>query len=372
MSSAKAQAKGSAILKSATIKKFGLFSDETLEFSPGINVFIGRNGCGKSHLLKLLYTLVKECGRSADGAGVLDAEKLDVRLAQKLARVFRPDDNRIGRLVQRRQGPGTAEVFATFGNGGKCGFKLSSFDKLTDAKGDVGPLQKAAFLPSREVLALYEGFISAYLMRELSFDETFYDICVSLSASQLRGSRSETVNALVKPLEDEIRGKVSLEGGRFYVTGVGEGSIEAHLVSEGWRKLAALAQLIINGTLTQNGFLFWDEPEANLNPRMVVQLAETLQRLAHQGIQVFVISHDYLLTNRLSLASEYPGQLPEDQRCEVKFFGLTRRGADERGVSISSGSRLADLTDNPILAEYAALYDYEGSLFDRSRNQGQG
>lgn len=174
------------------------------------------------------------------------------------------------------------------------------------------------------------------------------------------------LDALVKPLEEEIRGKVSLEGGRFYVTGA-DGSIEAHLVSEGWRKLAALAQLIINGTLTKNGFLFWDEPEANLNPKMVVQLSDTLLRLANQGIQIFVVSHDYLLTTRLSLASEYPQQIPEDQRCPVKFFGLARRGSDEKGVSVSSGSKLADLQDNPILAEYAALYDYEGSLFEKTQ-----
>ena len=53
----------------------------------------------------------------------------------------------------------------------------------------------------------------------------------------------------------------------------------------------------------------------------------------------------------------------------VKFFGLARRGSDEKGVSVSSGSKLADLQDNPILAEYAALYDYEGSLFEKSQTQ---
>ena len=177
------------------------------------------------------------------------------------------------------------------------------------------------------------------------------------------------LDVLVKPFEEEIRGKVSLEGGRFYVMG-DDGSIEAHLVSEGWRKLAVLAQLIINGSLTRNGFLFWDEPEANMNPKMVVQLSETLLRLAKQGIQVFVVSHDYLLTTRLSLASEYPGAIPEEQRCPVKFFGLARKGSDEKGVSVSSGSKLADLQDNPILAEYAALYDYEGELFAKSQGQG--
>lgn len=356
------------ILKSASIKNFGLFTEETLEFSPGLNVFIGRNGCGKSHLIKLLYTLVKECGEMPGNGSVLEAETLENRLAKKLAGVFRPDNDRIGRLVQRGTGRRSAEVRAAFSDGKKCGFKLSSLDKISNAKSNLGTLQEAAFLPSREVLALFEGFIAAYKKRELSFDETFNDVCVALSASQLRGKRDGMLDVLVKPLEDEIRGKVSLEGGRFYVTGA-DGSIEAHLLSEGWRKLAVLAQLIINGTLTKNGFLFWDEPEANLNPRMVVQLSDTLLRLANQGIQVFVVSHDYLLTTRLSLASEYPDSIPENQRCPVKFFGLARRGSDEKGVSVSSGSTLADLQDNPILAEYAALYDYEGGLFDKSQTQ---
>ena len=356
------------ILQSASIRRFGLFTDETLEFSPGLNVFVGRNGCGKSHLIKLLYTLVKECGEVPGHGSVLESTRLENRLEKKLAGVFRPDSDRIGRLVQRSRGRGVAEVSATFSNGKKCGFKLSSLDKISSAKGDVGALQMAAFLPSREVLALYEGFLAAYEKRELSFDETFRDICLALSEKQRRGPRDVALDDLARPLEEEIRGKVSLEGGRFYVTGQ-DGSIEAHLVSEGWRKLAALAQLIINGTLTRNGFLFWDEPEANLNPRMVVQLSDTLLRLANQGIQVFVVSHDYLLTTRLSLASEYPDAIPQEQRCPVRFFGLARRGSDEKGVAVSSGSRLADLQDNPILSEYAALYDYEGSLFEKTQSQ---
>ncbi len=354
------------ILKSATIRKFGLFTDDTLEFSPGINVFIGRNGCGKSHLLKLLYTLVKVCGDRPGHDSVLEAEKLENRLSRKLAGVFRPESDRIGRLVQRGMGRGTAKIEATFTNGKGCAFSLSRYDKVSEAEGNVGRLHEAAFLPSREVLALFEGFIAAYQKRELSFDETFYDICVALSAGQIRGRRDRLLDTLVKPLEEEIRGKVSLEGGRFYVTGT-DGGIEAHLVSEGWRKLAALAQLIVNGTLTKNGFLFWDEPEANLNPKMVVQLSDTLLRLAHQGIQIFVVSHDYLLTTRLSLASEYPDAISEDLRCPVKFFGLVRRGGDEKGVAVSSGDKLADLHDNPILAEYSALYDYEGSLFAKTQ-----
>lgn len=355
-------------LRSVSLKKFSLFTNESLRFSPGINVIIGRNGSGKTHLLKLLYTLVKECGDIPGGTSVLEAKKLEHRIGEKLAGVFRPEGDHIGRLVQREPNRTSASVFATFSNGRSCGFKLSSLDKVSQASGNVGALAQAAFIPSRDVLALYEGFIAAYQKRELSFDETFYDLCIALSASQLRGPRNAMLQSLVKPLEKEIRGRVNLSGGRFYVSNK-DGNIEAHLVSEGWRKLAVMAQLIVNGTLTENGFLFWDEPEANLNPKMVVQITETLMRLANQGIQVFVVSHDYLLTTRLSLASEYPNGIKEELRCPIKFFGLTRRGEDEKGVKVTSGERLADLEDNPIVAEYAALYDYEGELFEKGRTK---
>ncbi|WP_235919581.1 AAA family ATPase [Heliomicrobium undosum] len=34
---------------------FSAFDNIDLSFSPGINVFIGRNGTGKTHIMKALY-----------------------------------------------------------------------------------------------------------------------------------------------------------------------------------------------------------------------------------------------------------------------------------------------------------------------------
>lgn len=44
------------------------------------------------------------------------------------------------------------------------------------------------------------------------------------------------------------------------------GDIAAPLLVEGWRKLATLAYLIANGSLTTKSILFIDEPESSLNP----------------------------------------------------------------------------------------------------------
>lgn len=41
--------------KSVRLQNFTVFKDLKLKFSPGINVFVGENGTGKTHLLKTLY-----------------------------------------------------------------------------------------------------------------------------------------------------------------------------------------------------------------------------------------------------------------------------------------------------------------------------
>lgn len=52
--------------------------------------------------------------------------------------------------------------------------------------------------------------------------------------------------------------------------------MEFNLVAEGLRKIALLWQLIKNGTLEKESVLFWDEPEANINPEYIPVLAELL------------------------------------------------------------------------------------------------
>ena len=69
-----------------------------------------------------------------------------------------------------------------------------------------------------------------------------------------------------------------LDDGRFYLK-TQTGKLEAHLVAEGMRKLAMIARLIATGSLIGTGSLFWDEPEANLNPKVIKQVARTILQL---------------------------------------------------------------------------------------------
>jgi len=53
------------MLKSLKIKNFTVFSEAEIDFSPGLNVVIGENNTGKSHLLKLAYVITSICYEAA-------------------------------------------------------------------------------------------------------------------------------------------------------------------------------------------------------------------------------------------------------------------------------------------------------------------
>lgn len=110
--------------------------------------------------------------------------------------------------------------------------------------------------------------------------------------------------------------------------------------------------------------LFWDEPEANLNPQLARELIEFLRHLAQQKVQIFLATHDTLVAQRLSLASEY-GLKPAIPIC---FFGLFRDEAGE--VRTDSGSVLADLAHNPMLEEFTRFNDDERQAFEKSLSDG--
>jgi hypothetical protein len=340
------------------LKEFGAFEDVSIEPTPGLNVFLGTNSTGKSHAMKAMYTPLKTLEQQ--GTTI----PLEMRLQEKFANVFRPDDGYMGRLVRRRVGQGKGHI-EIHGTNGDVSIVLNTKGKQPlQAKSTWKVEAPAIYLPTREVLAMYEGFIAAYQDRQLSFDETYYDACIALSRATLKGPRSEQAKVLIEPIEAELGGKVALQGNRFYVVRK-DGVMEAHLVAEGLRKIACLAHLVTNGSLTRNGVLFWDEPEANLNPRLVDLVVDILLELGKRGVQTFITTHDYLLSHKLSLIAEYKKQpdLP------IRFFAFHRK--DGGGpVLVGRGDTLADLPSNPILDEFNKHYDFERRLFDEGLSGG--
>ncbi|MCC6605064.1 MAG: AAA family ATPase [Anaerolineae bacterium] len=356
-------------IQSLSVKNFTAFSKADFEFSPGINILIGENSTGKSHILKLIYGLL-EMPKFNDNQGEVSKSAL------KLIDIFKPYSNKLESFRRKsRQNSRlkeNLEVRLSLESQATVGFKIQddaqweaniSFYASSFAQISV-PL--ALFLPSREVLSIYPGFIAAYLNRETAFDETYYDLCVALNANPLRKEKYESVKQLIEPLEKVFGGenKVTKEGDHFFVDLPDAGQLEAQLVAEGYRKLASLVYLIRNGSLTTDSVLLWDEPEANLNPKLIAAVVEFLINLANAGVQIFIATHNYLFSQEISLRAEYG--LNEN----IRFFSLYRR-PDIDGVLVESGDTLAQLNNNPILDAYVAHEERENRLlYDESEAKG--
>nr|MCU0346321.1 ATP-binding protein [Saprospiraceae bacterium] len=109
--------------------------------------------------------------------------------------------------------------------------------------------------------------------------------------------------------------------------------------------------------------LFWDEPEANLNPKYILVVSKFLQTLAKAGCQIFVATHDYLLPYDLSLSKEY--QDVEGGAPDMKFFSLYK---GENGTAVEEGATMPDLNHDPIHEGLSQHNNREDVLFRKSLN----
>ncbi|MCP4699100.1 MAG: AAA family ATPase [Gammaproteobacteria bacterium] len=323
------------MLQSIDIKKLTVFSEISCRFSPQLNVISGENGTGKSHLLKLAYAVLAasaEEGRKTNASPPAKA-LLQKALAKKLGGVFRPEN--LGRLVRRKQGRGRCEIGLAFAES-ELAIEFSfaamsksevSIDKLPISWADKFPV----FLPARELLTIYPGFVSVYDNHYLEFEETSRDTCVLLGAPILRGPKEKRVKELLAPLEKAMGGGIVLDkNGRFYLNISGQGQLEMPLAAEGLRKLATLARLIATGFLLDKGYLFWDEPEANLNPKLIKKAAHAILKLGQSGIQVFIATHSLFLMRELDILM----RTSEFKEIKARFFGLQ---PDKEGIIAEQG-----------------------------------
>lgn len=344
------------MLEQLQVKKFTVFHDEQFHFSKGLNVIVGENSAGKSHLLKLAYALIATSAQAGKKLNGTEPTKTYLQKAygDKLTGVFRPES--LGRLASRKQGRERCEVALVFADPSLNTRISFATNSQTDVQVDQPPArweaQSPLYLPTRELLTIYPGFVSVYENHYLEFEETWRDTCIHLGALTLKGKRADATAALLEPLETALGGKVVLDNnGRFYLNIPGSGNMEMPLVAEGYRKLAMLARLISNGIIQAQGYLFWDEPEANLNPRLIRLAAQVIHALCLRGVQVFIATHSFFLLKELDLLSR-------QQAIAQRFIGLNRQAGD-LSVSSQQVDCLAGLTHLVALDEELSQYDRE-------------
>ena len=328
-------------LTKVQLECFTAFSKLELDLSPGINVLVGANGTGKSHLMKVCYAACDAC-------------KKNIPFAEKLVQVFLPSGRVLGRLVKRQPGSsqavirvfrGRLRLHSSFSNHATS----TSSAKTQRSRGWRDDPVESVYIPVKEMLSNAPGFRSLYAAREIHFEEIYTDILDRAYVPILRGPMEPQRKHLLAILQNAIEGKVTVKNEEFFRRNR-QGNLEFSLLAEGMRKLALLWLLIQNGTLQSGSVLLWDEPETNLNPKLFGTLMDVLLELQRTGVQVFLATHDYVILKELDLRKE-------DQD-HVVFHSLYRE-ADKGEIRCRTTHSYLDIDPNAIADTFDDLYDRE-------------
>lgn len=325
------------------LSNFTAFTELDFRPSAGINVLIGANATGKTHLLKVGYAACVSPGDTGGSASTGFSNTVVV--------VFRPQDYRLEQLMHRRDGAN--ETLVTVTRDGESVQLIVRNDKQPvggrlPASPAMDRGSSATYIPAKEMLAHAPGFRSLYAEREVYFEQVYLDIIDRAFLPPLR-ELDEAASGIMSRLEEAMHGNVATEGEAFFLETADAGRLEFMLVAEGHRKLGLLWLLVRNGSLRPGSVLFWDEPDANLNPALMGMVVDVLLKLQRMGVQVFLATHNYVILKEFDLQRQ-----PEDQ---VAFHALYR---DEAGdVRMASTDNYLDIHPNAIADTFASLYERE-------------
>lgn len=330
------------------LERFTAFEKLDLKLSPGINVLVGANGTGKTHLMKVAYAA---CDISKPRTSAQPVRRTE--FAEKLVRVFLPSGWALGRLAKRQSGGSSEGKIAVYRNDNVLRLRFihlvtdPSMAKATGVKKFTAEAVKSVYIPVKEMLANAPGFRSHYAQREVHFEEIYDDILTRAYQAPPRGPVPHDRKELLDILGNAITGKVVETRQEFFLRNK-QGNLEFTLLAEGMRKLGLLWLLIRNGALQPDSVLFWDEPETNLNPKLYRPLIEILLKLQRSGVQIFIATHDYAILKGIDL-----GRQKGDQ---ILFHSMYRDEAGD-GIACNSTDRYVMMQPNTIADAIDELYD---------------
>ncbi|MCB5271575.1 MAG: ATP-binding protein [Candidatus Cloacimonetes bacterium] len=364
------------MITNLTLKNFTVFKDLSIDFSAKINVIIGENGTGKSHLLKAAYALC-----SANN-GLCSQEKISNKeinnaLTDKLLNVFLPPDLKLWKMRKTGVAKDTW-MKASFVPDKEISLRFRSNSKSVtiEKNSDYDHYSwNPIFIPTKELLTFLRGFgnveIDKSVLR-LIFDETYFDLATKLLNDAGQEPR-EKEEWLLESLVNKMEGRFSLDAGEMsfqpgtyveYADGKAKDGkltyfspqrkdvFSPNMMAEGFRKFGILQRLLQNCSLVPgvSGSLFWDEPESNLNPQLMKLLVQTMLELSRSDQQIILATHDYVLLKWLDLlANANAGD-------HIRFHALSRENGN---VNVQSADDYRQLNCNAIANTFSDLYDEE-------------
>ena len=342
---------GDGCISKVHLTNFTAFQDLEMTCSPGVNILIGANGTGKTHIMKALYA----------ACDITTGQVTDY--PEKLVRVFMPFRGMLGRLV-KRQPYGSIKTDVRVLAGAKSGIRICRGDAklrvfftrhnlLKTAHVTGGDAwrkirMESVYIPVKEMLANAPGFLSLYYQRKIHFEEVYADILTRAYLPVPLGPTTDTQRRLLRDLSKIIQGRVVIMGEEFFLRNSSHGSLEFSLLAEGMRKLGLLWLLIRNGTFAPEmcATLFWDEPETNLNPKMFRILVGTLLQLQRDGVQIFLATHSYGLLKEFDLQS--------DKTDRIAYHSLFKEDGD---IRCNTATHFLGIHPNAIVEAWDNIYE---------------
>ncbi len=361
------------MLKSLHIKQFTVFQDALFEFSPGLNVIVGDNGTGKTHVLKLGYLFSRAWSDLMARVSRVNTQRAESYLDERLLGLFRVSD--LGMLVRQRYKGSARLVAAVSGHIPTVQIRMPNeppfkspglpedmpwdieIRRAKDASGTLNAkvvpdaaatnafLPQQVFVPSKEMVSLFKGLIGLFeKYREFPLDVTYRDLAVAMSTLKPREVSSIFPDVLQR-IQRLLGGDLKLDSGDLVFERSDGSRLESQLLAEGHRKLAMLIYLLRYGVIERGSTVFWDEPEANLNPAAIKLLADALFVLTGLGVQVILATHSLFLLREFEILKMNNGQVSHPG---VRYFGL---GLQRTQAVVSQGEDIASIDPLVLLDE---------------------
>ncbi len=338
------------------LENFTAFSNTRLELSPKINILIGENATGKTHLLKAIYSLYTALSER-DKNSSFEQGPFPQTLTSHFIDIFLPLDRKLGKL-HRHGATAQSVVSARFASGLEIEavfHKNSKTLELADVALESLGQSQAVFIPAKEILSLMKGFISLYETYDLSLDQTYQNLALLLDLPEVR---QDVLQKKAKWAVEELE---AICGGRFLFHGGGRITFLSHgveysvnSVAEGFLKYGTLARLLKTGAIRPgvSGPVLWDEPEANLNPKMIRLVVEILYELARQGQQVIIATHDFVTLKWFEL-------LGDKEKGDQVFFHSFSQESDSKRINVATTDNFIDVSSTDIDEAFGSIIDYE-------------
>jgi ABC-type polar amino acid transport system ATPase subunit len=197
------------------------------------------------------------------------------------------------------------------------------------------------FIPVAEMLSHSKGLLALDKKLKMPYDQTEIDVLMNAELPETREVSAVTQKLLIQ-ISEVISGEVVYENDSFFVVKREGRKVPFADEASGFQKFGLLWRLLRNGLIEDGSILFWDEPEASINPELIPTLVDILLTLQNSGVQIFIATHNYDMAQWIEI-----NRTPESV---IRYFNLRK-------------------IDGQIIANVSEDYDSLDSVIDEADNK---